>query len=145
MRGSPAGGIDSSASSSRRVERDQRACSALLLRLDGLWRDEDFAGWSPLDGRPGITPAQLAAVRVLQFLLGLPDAQAAEAVRCRIDFTYALAMEPGPSWGLFHSFLSGVQVFPMTRPPDRGTAVTKSASLEAPRRHDLLTSSGDAT
>ena len=23
-------------------------------RLDGLWEDEDFAGWYPRDGRPGI-------------------------------------------------------------------------------------------
>ncbi|MFC0842234.1 MULTISPECIES: transposase [Streptomyces] len=30
---------------------------------------------------------------MLQFLLGLSDGQAAEAVRCRIDFTYAMAME----------------------------------------------------
>ena len=22
-------------------------------RLDGLWEDEDFAGWYPRDGRPG--------------------------------------------------------------------------------------------
>jgi hypothetical protein len=26
-------------------------------RLDGLWADEDFAGWYPRDGRPGISPA----------------------------------------------------------------------------------------
>ena len=32
-------------------------------RLDGLWADEDFAGWYPRDGRPGISPAQLATVR----------------------------------------------------------------------------------
>ena len=38
-------------------------------RLDGLWADEDFAGWYPRDGRPGISPAQLATVSVLQFLL----------------------------------------------------------------------------
>jgi hypothetical protein len=37
-------------------------------RLDGLWADEDFAGWYPRDGRPGISPAQLATVSVLQFL-----------------------------------------------------------------------------
>ncbi|WSZ38198.1 transposase [Streptomyces sp. NBC_00190] len=30
---------------------------------------------------------------MLQFLLGLSDRQAAEAVRCRIDLKYALAME----------------------------------------------------
>ncbi|MER5624006.1 hypothetical protein ABT061_23520 [Streptosporangium sp. NPDC002544] len=27
-------------------------------RLDGLWH-EDFAGWYPRDGRPGLSPAQL--------------------------------------------------------------------------------------
>jgi hypothetical protein len=29
-------------------------------RLDGLWRDEDFADWYPRDGRPGLSPAQLS-------------------------------------------------------------------------------------
>ncbi|MEU1568718.1 transposase [Streptomyces mirabilis] len=62
-------------------------------RLDGLWCDEDFADWYPRDGRPGLSPAQLATVCGLQFLLGLSDRQAAEAVRCRIDFKYAMAME----------------------------------------------------
>ncbi|MGP4091102.1 transposase [Streptomyces sp. KR55] len=62
-------------------------------RLDGLWRDEDFADWYPRDGRPGHSPAQLATVCVLQFVLGLSDRQGAEAVRCRIDFKYAMAME----------------------------------------------------
>jgi len=58
-------------------------------RLDGLWVDEDFASWYPRDGRPGISPAQLATMSVLQFLLDLSDRDAAEAVRCRIDFKYA--------------------------------------------------------
>jgi transposase len=62
-------------------------------RLDGLWDDEDFAGWYPRDGRPGISPAQLAMVSVLQFLLDLSDRDAAEAVRCRIDFKYALGLD----------------------------------------------------
>ena len=62
-------------------------------RLDGLWCDEDFAGWYPRDGRAALSPAQLATVCVLQFLLDLSDRQAAEAVRCRIDFKYALAIE----------------------------------------------------
>jgi Transposase domain (DUF772) len=57
--------------------------------LDGLRTDEDLAGWHPRDGRPGISPAQLATALVLQFL---PDRDAAEAVRCRTDFKYA----PGP-------------------------------------------------
>jgi hypothetical protein len=29
-------------------------------RLDGLWEDADFIAWYPRDGRPGISPAQLA-------------------------------------------------------------------------------------
>ncbi|MGW2190682.1 hypothetical protein [Streptomyces sp. NPDC001719] len=43
-------------------------------RLDGLWCDEDFADWYPRDGRPGLSPAQLATICVLQFLLGAIDA-----------------------------------------------------------------------
>ena len=74
-------------------------------RLDGLWCDEDFADWYPRDGRPGLSPAQLATVCVLQFVLGLSDRQAAEAVRCRIDFKYALAMELDDP-GFHHSVLA---------------------------------------
>jgi transposase len=74
-------------------------------RLDGLWCDEDFADWYPRDGRPGLSPAQLATVCVLQFLLDLSDRQVAEAVRCRIDFKYALAMELDDP-GFHHSVLS---------------------------------------
>jgi transposase len=74
-------------------------------RLDGLWRDEDFAAWYSRDGRPGLSPAQLATVSVLQFALNLSDRQAAEAVRCRIDFKYALATELNDP-GFHHSVLS---------------------------------------
>jgi len=42
---------------------------------------------------------------VLQFLLGLSDRQAAEAVRCRIDFKYAMAMELDDP-GFHHSVLA---------------------------------------
>ncbi|MFF3357366.1 transposase [Streptomyces sp. NPDC002917] len=75
-------------------------------RLDGLWCDEDFAGGYPRDGRPGLSPAQLATVCVLQFLLGLSDRQAAEAVRCRIDFKYAMAMELDDPGFQYHSVLA---------------------------------------
>jgi len=73
-------------------------------RLDGRWADEDFAGWHPRDGRPGISPAQLATVCVLQFLLDLSDRDAAEAVRCRIDFKYALGLDLDDP-GFHHSVL----------------------------------------
>jgi transposase len=73
-------------------------------RLDGLWADEDFASWYPRDGRPRISPAQLATVGVLQFLLDLSDRDAAEAVRCRIDFKYALGLDLDDQ-GFHHSVL----------------------------------------
>ncbi|WP_222932839.1 transposase [Nocardia yunnanensis] len=74
-------------------------------RLETLWSNEDFADWYPRDGRPGLSPAQLATVCVLQYVLDLSDRQAAEAVRCRIDFKYALGLElDDPSF--HHSVLS---------------------------------------
>jgi transposase len=73
-------------------------------RLAGLWRDEDFQAWYPRDGRPGLSPAQLATVSVLQFLLDLSDRGAAEAVRCRIDFKYALGLDLDDP-GFHHSVL----------------------------------------
>ncbi|MER5986984.1 transposase [Streptomyces sp. NPDC001787] len=73
-------------------------------RLDGLWHDEDFVDWYPRDGHLALSPAQLATVCVLQFLLGPSDRRTAEAVRCRIDVKYAVAMElDGP--GFQHSAL----------------------------------------
>ncbi|MDX2599935.1 transposase [Streptomyces caniscabiei] len=74
-------------------------------RLDGLWCDEDFIDWYPRDRRPGLSPAQPATVCVLRFLLGLSDRQAAEAVRRRIDFKYAMAMELDDP-GFHHSVLA---------------------------------------
>ena len=56
-------------------------------RLDGLWADEDFAGWYPRDGRPGISPAQLATVSVLQWPSnrcgGCPGSRGAGVLRIR--------------------------------------------------------------
>jgi transposase len=84
-----------------------RGTTAMWIRdrLEGMWNDEDFAVWYPRDGRPGLSPAQLATVCVLQYVLELSDRQAAEAVRCRIDFKYALAMDLADP-GFHHSALS---------------------------------------
>ncbi|MFL6118303.1 hypothetical protein [Actinophytocola sp.] len=56
-------------------------------RLNGLWGDEDFLDWYPRDGRPGLSPAQLATVCVLQFLLGLVRERGTQ----RTDSTHVLA------------------------------------------------------
>ncbi|MFI8392185.1 transposase [Streptomyces sp. NPDC085540] len=68
--------------------------------------DEDFTAKYPRDGRPGLSPAQLATVCVLQYALNLSDRQTAEAVRCRIDFKYALGLELEDP-GFHHSVVSG--------------------------------------
>src|SRR5438552_4151069 len=52
-------------------------------RLNGLFVDEDFTDWYSADGRPGLPPAQLALVSVLQFAENLADRQAAQAVARR--------------------------------------------------------------
>ncbi|MFJ2884387.1 transposase [Streptomyces sp. NPDC086796] len=84
-----------------------RGTTAMAIRdhLNGLWSDEDFEEWYPRDGKPGLSPAQLATVSVLQFLLELSDRQAAESVRNRIDFKYALGMELEDA-GFHHSVLA---------------------------------------
>ncbi|MEU3009167.1 IS1182 family transposase [Streptomyces sp. NPDC007020] len=63
--------------------------------LGPLFTDEEFADLFPARGKPAWSPGRLALVLVLQFVEGLTDRQAADAVRARIDFKYALALELG--------------------------------------------------
>jgi transposase len=67
----------------------------MLMRdtLGGFYQDLDFAHLFAVRGRPGETPWRLALVLVFQFAEGLSDEQAAEAVRSRIDWKYALSLE----------------------------------------------------
>ncbi len=72
----------------------------------GSWcQDADFAGCYQVAGRPGISPAQLAMVSVLQFCENLTDRQAADAVRGRLDWKYCLGLELGDA-GFDFSVLS---------------------------------------
>jgi transposase len=52
--------------------------------------EEDFADLYPSEGQPGFSPVVLAFVTVFQFIEKLPDRQAAEALRMRLDWKYAL-------------------------------------------------------
>ncbi len=61
--------------------------------LGVLYSDDDFADLFPVRGQPAKAPWRLALVTVLQFLEGLPDRQAADAVRSRLDWKYALSLE----------------------------------------------------
>jgi len=61
--------------------------------LAQVYADEEFTDVFGVRGRPGISPAQLMMASVLQFSENLTDRQAAEAVRDRITWKYALGLE----------------------------------------------------
>jgi transposase len=61
--------------------------------LGPLYQNPDFADLFPAEGQPAVAPAQLALVTVFQFAEGLSDRQAADAVRGRLEWKYALCLE----------------------------------------------------
>ena len=79
-----------------RVVRRAFPKGALAVRvrdeLGGWCPDEPFGGVYGVRGAPGISPAQLAVVTVLQFTEDLTDRQAADAVRGRLDWKYCLGL-----------------------------------------------------
>ncbi|WP_260413986.1 IS1182 family transposase [Sphaerisporangium siamense] len=100
-------------------EETVRVCRAafpkgsLSVRLrDGLgplFEDDQFTGMFSRRGRPGLSPGRLALVSVLQFAEGLSDRQAADAVRGRIDWKYALGLDladPGFDFSVLSEFRS---------------------------------------
>ncbi len=68
-------------------------CLTLRDQLGPIFQDQDFSDLFPKDGQPGLSPWRLALVTILQFRENLPDRQAAEAVRGRIDWKYLLGLE----------------------------------------------------
>lgn len=67
----------------------------IMLRdqIGTLATDEDFAALFPTHGQPAEAPWRLALVTVFQLIEGLSDRAAADAVRSRIDWKYALSLE----------------------------------------------------
>ena len=67
---------------------------AMHLRdaLGPIYEDADFADLFPRRGRAAEAPWRLALVTVLQALENLSDRQAAEMVRGRLDWKYALSL-----------------------------------------------------
>jgi transposase len=82
---------------------------AIRLRdeLGELYRDEHFAPLYPVEGQPAYEPWRLAITTVLQYSDALTDRQAANAVRERIDWKYALGLEltdPGFDFSVLSEF-----------------------------------------
>ena len=65
----------------------------MRTELGTLFRDEDFARLYPECGQPAAAPWRLALVTIMQFGENLTDRQAADAVRARIDWKFALSLE----------------------------------------------------
>jgi len=68
-------------------------CLQIRDTLGLIYEDAQCAALFSPTGQPAEAPARLALVLILQFAEGLSDRQAAEAVRRRIDWKYALALE----------------------------------------------------
>src|SRR5438045_1172515 len=61
--------------------------------LGSIYSDEAFADLFPTHGQPALAPWRLALVTVFQFMEGLTDRQAADAVRDRLAWKYALSLD----------------------------------------------------
>jgi len=59
-----------------------------------IYQDEHFAHLFAKRGRPAEAPWRLALVTVFQAMENLPDRQAAQMVALRLDWKYALSLEP---------------------------------------------------
>ncbi len=81
----------------QRIARAAFPKGSLAMRmreeLGTVYLDDQFSDLFPHRGQPAASPALLALVVVLQFAEGLSDRQAADAVRGRIDWKYALGLE----------------------------------------------------
>jgi transposase len=67
--------------------------------LGALYHDETFSHLFPSAGCPAESPGRLAMITVFQFAEGLSDRTAADAVRSRIGWKYAIGLElPDPGF-----------------------------------------------
>jgi transposase len=80
----------------------------LRTEFGTLYNDELFTDLYPPEGRPvEVPPWRLALVVVMQYIEGLTDRQAADAVRRCMDWKYALSLDlhdPGFDFTLLHDF-----------------------------------------
>lgn len=81
----------------------------ILMRdtLDTIFTDLDFTQLFPDRGQPALSPWRLALITIMQYVEGLSDRLAAEAVRGRIDWKYALSLEltdPGFNFSVLSEF-----------------------------------------
>jgi len=74
-------------------------------KLYEQYRESDYVDLYHAEGKPGLSPVDLACVTVFQYMENLSDRQAAEALRVRLDWKYALHL-PLDDQGFNFSVLS---------------------------------------
>ena len=80
-------------------------CMHIAAALGPIYQDGQFVSLFPRRGQSAEAPGLLALASVLQFVEGLSDRQAADAVRGRTDWKFALGLSlPDP--GFDHTVLS---------------------------------------
>jgi transposase len=114
---------------------DGNPYTAVRDALGTFYDDERFAALFPDRGQPAEAPWRLALVTVLQFAEGLSDRQAAEAVRGRIDWKYALGLELTDSgWDAAGRVEGGERVMRIGSPVAAGLRDFDEAGAEGERR-----------
>ena len=76
-------------------------------KIGVLFEDADFADMYANEGKPAVPPYLLAMVCIFQFMEDLSDREAADAVRARIDWKYALHLpldDPGFNYSVLSEF-----------------------------------------
>ena len=79
----------------------------LFDTFGSLFADPDFSELFAERGQPALSPVRLMLILILQFMEGLSDRQAADAVRSRIDWKYLLCLElsdPGFDYSVLCEF-----------------------------------------
>lgn len=108
--------------------------------LGTVFTDRDFTSLYPTRGKHALQPWRLALITVFQFLENLSDRDAAEAVRARLDWKYALGLELDDP-GFDHSVLCEFRQRLTSSNPDK---LLLDKLLEQCREHNLLKAGGKA-
>ncbi len=96
---------DQTARVARAIFPDGNPVMRMFDELHMIVEDRDFVDLFPARGKPAEAPVRLALATLLQFMEGMTDRQAAEAVRTRIGWTYLLCLELTDA-GFDHTVLS---------------------------------------
>src|SRR6476620_5773521 len=75
--------------------------------LGSIYQDQMFASLFASRGQPAMAPWRLALITIMQFVEDLTDRAAADAVRSRLDWKYALGLElddPGFDFSILSEF-----------------------------------------